>query len=135
MTSENPLEVGLEDFERNDIARRFLRAINAYPEPRDRVFELLNNHANERRLVHEYVNQRPAFQGVVHAFEEDPDILSVLETGEEGYRFRQAVGIAVRLKMSMLGWRSTGISRPLKGTLYFKNSKCYDRAPDEGRTR
>ena len=135
MTSENPSEVGLEDFERNDIARRFLRAINAHPEARDRVFNLLNDHANEQLLVHESESQRPAFQGIVHAFEGDPDILSVLETGEEGYRFRQAVGIAVWLKMPMLRWHSTGISRPLKRTLYFKSSKLYIPAPDRGGVR
>ena len=133
MTSTNPLSIGLEDFERNEIARRFLGAPNAYPEARDRVFDLLNNPVNERRLVHESESQSPAFQGIVHTFEEDPDILSVLETGEEGHRFRQAVGIAVWLKMPMLGWHSTGISRPLKGTLYFKSSKLYIPAP--GRRR
>lgn len=135
MTSTNPLSIGLEDFERNEIARRFLDALNAHPEARDRVFDLLNNPANERRLVHESESQNPAFQGIVHAFEKDPDILSVLETGEEGHRFRQAVGIAVWLKMPMLGWHSTGISRPLEGTRYFKSSKHYVRAPDEGRAR
>ena len=135
MTSANPLSIGLEDFKRNEIARRFLGAINAHPEARDRVFDLLNDHTNEQRLVHESESQRPAFQGIVHAFERDPDILSVLETGEEGYRFRQAVGIAVWLKMPMLGWHSTGISRPLKRTLYFKNSKLYIPAPDRGGVR
>ena len=63
MTSTNPLSIGLEDCERNEIARRFLGAINAHPEARDRVFDLLNDHANERRLVHESESQRPAFSG------------------------------------------------------------------------
>lgn len=135
MTSANPLSIGLEDFERNEIARRFLGALNGHPEARDRVFDLLNNHANERQLVYESESQNPAFQGIVHAFEKDPDILRVLETGEEGYRFRQAVGIAVWLKMQMLGWHSTGDSDPLEGTRYFKSSKRYVRALDEGRAR
>ena len=80
------------------------------------------------------VNVQP-FQGIVHIFEADPLIRVVLDTGRDGHRFRQAIGAVILVKMERLGWQSTRDSHPLEGTRYFKNSKRYDRAPDEGRTR
>lgn len=135
MTSENCTEISLEDLEEHEVASKFVGALNSYSEARDQVLSLLNNTENEERLIDESMNHRPAFQGVVHIFEADPLIRIVLDAGQAGYRFRQAVGAVILVKMERLGWQSTGDSDPLEGTRYFKNSKRYTQTPDGGGVR
>ena len=133
MTSENCTEISLEDLEHHEVARRFIGALNGYPEATDQVLSLLNDPENEERLIDESMSHRPAFQGVVHIFESDSLIRIVLDAGRAGYRFRQAAGTVILVKMERLGWQSRRDSRPLEGTRYFKNSKRY--IPDPRRRR
>jgi hypothetical protein len=51
----------------------------------------------------------------------------VLELGSAGHRFRQAVGVAVRLKMEALGWSTTGRKAAVPGAHYFTKAECYSR--------
>ena len=125
MTSENCTEISLEDLEQHEVARKFIDALNSYPEARDRVLSLLNDTENQERLINESMEHRPAFQGVVHIFEADPLVRIVLDAGQAGYRFRQAIGAVILVKMERLGWQSTRNSYPLEGTCDFKNSKRY----------
>lgn len=135
MTSENRTEISLEDLEHHEVARRFIGGLNGYPESRDQVLSLLNDPENQERLINESMDHRPAFQGVVHIFEADPLVRIVLDAGRAGYRFRQAVGAVILVKMERLGWQSTRDSYPLEGTCDFKNSKRYIPAPDGGGVR
>lgn len=125
MTSDPNSRIGRDDFEHDEHARQFRNAIDNHPEASNQLFELINDCTNERLLENAAEQGLPAFQGIVQIVEANHAILHVLESGEAGHRFRQAVGVAIKLKMERLGWHGTGESRSLKGTRFFKNSKLY----------
>lgn len=127
MTSNPNTRIGRDDFEHDRHARKFRNAIDNHLEASNRLFELINDCTNERLLENAAEQGLPAFQGIVTIVEADHAILRVLESGEAGHRFRQAVGVAIRLKMERLGWHGTGESKSLKGTRFFTNSKLYVR--------
>ncbi len=53
---------------------------------------------------------RPALAGVIREFETQPDIESFLsqKDSHDTVRFRQAIGVLVRLIMESHGWKTTG---------------------------
>ncbi len=55
-------------------------------------------------------HDRPALAGVVRELESQPAIDAFLATAQPRYakRFRQAVGVLVRMVMEARGWRKTG---------------------------
>jgi hypothetical protein len=55
-------------------------------------------------------HHRPALSGVVVAIENLPAVREVLGSTDINFakRFRQAVGVAVRVVMEWLGWQKTG---------------------------
>jgi len=65
----------------------------------------------QRRMVESEVHHdRPALAGVIKELEQQPDIRDFLEK-EDAHttvRFRQAVGVIVRIVMENQGWRTTG---------------------------
>ena len=120
-------KISADDFYRdpNDAKRR--DQLEAHPDAFDRLFALLNDPANEQRLVDAEMHGLPALAGVVRLVEDDPVIARVLETG--GKRFHQTVGVAVKLKMEKLGWQKAGRKGTVRGSRHFTKAERYINEP------
>ena len=73
-------------------------------------------------------HDRPALAGVVREFERDEKIKTLYEglSPKESVRFRQAVGVVVRLVMGKHGWNTTRMRGSLKGlSEWFSRSERY----------
>ena len=87
---------------------------------------------NEQRLTDAEMHNLPALAGVVRFIEADPAIERILISGPPGFRFRQSVGVAVKLKMAKLGWRSTGRKGAVKGASHFTKAERFAPGPAAG---
>lgn len=117
--------IGQDDFSNDPHAAKYRGELTRHPEAFVRLFALLNDPANERRLIDAEVHDLPALSGVVRFIEADPAIRPVLAQGSAGYRFRQTVGVALKLKMAKLGWRTTGRKGTVKGAEHFRKAEHY----------
>lgn len=122
-------ELSAEDFDRDPHAAKYRGEIDAHPEAFTRLFALLNDHTNEHRLTGAEIHGFPALSGVVRFIEADPAIVRVLEASQDGHRFRQAVGIAIRLKMKKIGWTKAGKKGIVNGSCYFTKAERYIKEP------
>jgi len=114
-----------EDFDTDTHAAKYRSTLDGHSIATGRLIEILNEPANEQRLIDAEIDGRPALAGVVRAVEGDDAIREILETGLAGHRFRQAVGVAVRLKMERLGWATTGTKGSVRGAGHFKKAERY----------
>lgn len=110
-----------EDFRRDPHARRYRGQLHDHPLAFKRLFELLNDPANEQRLMDAESYGKPALAGVVRFIEADPEIAALVESD----RFRQTVGVAIKLKMAKLGWQKTGRKGTVSGARYFAKAERY----------
>ncbi len=118
------------DFERDPHALRYLKEFEVHPEAMGRLLELLNGPDSVRHLEEaELRHGMPALSGVIDDIEGDPAIEMVLRSGPDGRRFRQTVGVAVKLKMGRLGWRTTGRKGTVRRALYFTKAEHYEAPP------
>lgn len=108
-------------FEADPHGSKYLKALDAHPAARDQFFELLNEPCNEHRLSDAEALGHPALDGIVRFLDEDSAVGPVVATD---LRFRQAVGVGVRLKMEALGWSKSGIKGPLH-SVNFKRAERY----------
>ncbi len=99
--------------------------LSEHPVPTQRLLDLLNDPANEQRMVHAEELDRPPMAGVVHLIEGDAQILGALGSRTSGKRFRLAVAVAVKLKMFDLGWSSTGRQGPVANSKYFEKAERF----------
>jgi hypothetical protein len=131
MTSVIPgRRLGREDFEADRHAARYLREFDLHPEAMRRLVDLLNEPDSVRHLQEaELRHGMPALAGVIGEIEGDPAIEAVLRSGPDGYRFRQTVGVAVKLKMGRLGWRATGRKGSVRRARYFTKAEHYEVQP------
>lgn len=120
-----------QHFEGDRHASRYLGALGENREAFDDLLAILNDPANEQRLIDAERNGRPALAGVVRMIERNPVIASLLESGESGHRFRQGVGVAVRLKMENLGWSKTGRKGAVPGR-FFTKAERYEPPRESG---
>jgi hypothetical protein len=118
-----------EDFFDDPHASKYRDELARRPEAFVRLFALLNDPANEQRLIDAEMHQLPALCGVVRFIEADPTIRAVLAEDRAGYRFRQTVGVALKLKMAKLGWRTTGNKGSVRGAEYFTKAEHYVASP------
>ena len=89
------------------------------------VLALLSRSENIRRMSDsELIQDRPALSGVVVLLEAEADVHRVLVGANVSLanRFRQAVGVAVRILMEQNGWTKTG----RKGSVGVGN--CFNKA-------
>lgn len=89
---------------------KYLKVLDAHPGARDRFFELLNDPCNEHRLIDTEVLGHAALNGIVRFLDSDATTGPVVQAN---LRFRQAVGVGIRLKMEELGWAKTGVKGPV----------------------
>ena len=100
-----------EDFNNDAQGKRFADIVR---DPRidfGEVCSFFDDRDRVRRMIEsEEHHDRPALAGVIREFESRPDIRQFFEKyGREGTgRFRQAVGVIVRIVMERRGWRTTG---------------------------
>jgi hypothetical protein len=114
-----------QDFGRDPHAAKYRGELDAHPDAFERLFALLNDPANEQRLIDAEMHNLPALSGVVRFIETEPAIERVLAGGSSGFRFRQTVGVAIKLKMAKLGWRTTGRKGTVKGAKHFTKAEHY----------
>lgn len=114
-----------QDFSQDPHAAKYRGELDAHPDAFERLFALLNDPANEQRLIDAEMHDLPALAGVVRFIEADPTIERILAGGPSGFRFRQTVGVTIKLKMARLGWRTTGRKGTVKGAKHFTKAEHY----------
>ena len=119
----------INDFKADLHAAKFVVELDTRPQASEHLFRLLNDPANEQRLVDAEAQGMPALAGVAQLIEDDPAIATVLEAGPASLRFRQAIGMAIKLKMAKLGWRGTGTKGAVRGSCYFTKAERYAHEP------
>ena len=124
--------IGAADFYADPHATKYQAELEANPNAFRILFDLLNLPANEQRLADAEMHNLPALAGVVRFIEADPTIERILVSGPPGFRFRQSVGVAVKLKMAKLGWRSTGRKGAVKGASHFTKAERFAPGPAAG---
>ena len=75
------------------------------------VLDFFDHPTRQRRMVEsEIYHDRPALAGVIKELETQPNVQSFFKTydGHTTTRFRQAVGVIVRIIMENHGWKTTG---------------------------
>ena len=82
--------------------------------PFDELLEFFSDPPRQVRMQDsERYHDRPALAGVVRELEEHYEHVFGEDSGRTTYRYRQAVGVIVRMVMEGLGWTKTGV----KGSL------------------
>lgn len=117
--------VNINDFKRDSHAAKYVVELDCRPEAAERLFWLINSPANEQRMVDAEMNGMPALAGVARFLENDPIIGEVLESDPVSLRFRQALGVAIKLKMAKLGWTTTGKKGAVRGSRHFTKAERY----------
>jgi hypothetical protein len=100
-----------EDFLADRQGRTFADVLDDGDQPFDALLDLLNNEHRQRRMEESEIHHdRPALAGIVRELESQPEIDKFLATAHprRTKRFRQAVGVLVRMIMEARGWRKTG---------------------------
>lgn len=124
-TATSTHTISLDDFSHDSHAAKYRDELSRHPQAFVRLFALLNDVANEQRLMDAEMHGLPALCGVVRFIEADPAIRPVLAEGRSGHRFRQTVGVALKLKMAKLGWTTTGRKGTAKGAEHFTKAEHY----------
>lgn len=134
MTTTAPLPstaIGPDDFRNDPHAARYVGTVDAEPEAFARLFAILNRPEADQRL-NEWSASEPALAAVVRLIEAEPMIVAAMDDRESGNRFRQTVGVAIRLKMERLGWTTTGRKGSMgRFSSRFKRAERYERAASQ----
>jgi len=91
--------------------RTFADVVNDADCPFDDVFEFFNNDTRQQRMKDSEIHHdRAPLAGVIREFEAHPSINRFLagEDNQRTKRFRQAIGVLVRMIMEQHGWKKTG---------------------------
>lgn len=81
----------------------------------------------QRRMCESEIHHdRQALAGVVRELEHTPIFAAALTKGNP-LRYRQAVGVIVRIYMERLGWQRTGRKGALGTSIWFRSSERYVR--------
>jgi hypothetical protein len=118
--------INIESFDEGH-EKAYQSELDRHPVATERLFALLNDRDNGLRMVHMSEADLPALRGIVKFIEGDPDIAPVIAPRKPGWRYRQAIGVAIKLRMQELGWGTTGRKGSLGTSRYFKTSEIYAR--------
>jgi hypothetical protein len=100
-----------DDFLEDSQGRTFADVVNDAEQPFDSVLEFLGDADRQRRMEEsELHHDRPPMAGVVRELESELAIDRFLAGAHarRNARFRQAIGVLVRMIMERRGWRKTG---------------------------
>lgn len=109
--------------------KRYGKVVEDNPEAWAEVVEQLSDPLNVNRMEYASENGGPALAGVVGPIEAAPHVHALLSTrSAEADRFKQAIGVAVRLVMVPRGWSTTGRKGSLGRSRWFTRAERYTRA-------
>jgi hypothetical protein len=117
------------EFLKDRQGRTFADVLDDPQQPFDEALEFFSDGDRQRRMEEaEIHHDRPALAGVVRELESQTAIDRFLanEASVRSKRFRQAVGVVVRIVMERRGWRKTG----KKGSLGVRTGASHQSAPD-----
>ncbi len=103
--------VSRDDFMNDRQGRTFADVWDDPEQPIEELLALLNDDARQRRMEESEIHHdRPPLAGIVRELESQPGIDRFLATAHprRTKRFRQAVGVLVRIIMEARGWKKTG---------------------------
>ena len=121
-------ELCAADFAADAHAVKYHSELGRHPQAYLRLISLLNDPANEQRLIDAEMHGLPALCGVARFLEADPIIKELISTGDTCVRARQTVGVAVKLKMAKLGWHGTGRKGVVRGARHFAKAEHFVRS-------
>ena len=105
------IRVTREEFLDDPQGRTFADVINDTEQPFEDVLEFFNDLNRQRRMEEsELHHDRSPLAGVVRELESQPSINEFLSAAQvkRNTRFRQAIGVLVRIIMQKRGWKKTG---------------------------
>lgn len=114
-----------EDFLCDSHAARYRDQLDAHPDATAHLLDILNDPTNEQRLLDAEHHDLPALTGVVRFIERDPLLSPILAREAGSARFRQTIGVAIKLKMRQLGWAPTGRKGSVRNADYFTKAERY----------
>ena len=117
------VRVTQKDFLGDRQGKTFADVVNDPKQPFDVVLEFFNDADRQRRMEEsEMHHDRPPLAGVVRELESQPEIDRFLAGVHirRNARFRQAIGVLVRMIMERRGWQKTG----RKGSLGVRASQA-----------
>ena len=117
------VRVTRKDFLDDRQAKTFADVVNDPEQPFDVVLEFFSDADRQRRMEEAEMHyDRPPLAGVVRELESRPDIDQFLSGihMRRNTRFRQAIGVLVRIIMERRGWQKTG----RKGSLGVRASRA-----------
>jgi hypothetical protein len=100
-----------DDFLEDRQGKTFADVVNDPDQPFDNVIEFFSDPNRQQRMEEsELHHDRSPLAGVVRELESEPDIDRFLAGAQarRNTRFRQAIGVLVRLIMERRGWQKTG---------------------------
>jgi hypothetical protein len=108
--------------------KRYGKVVQDNPEAWAEVEEQLTDPINVNRMEYASESGEPALAGVVGPIEAPPHVRALLSTkSAEADRFKQAIGVAVRLVMVLRGWSTTGRKGSLGRSRWFTRAERYVR--------
>ena len=118
--------VTVDDFDADPHSAKYRSTLDAHPAAARELLDLLNDEDNSQQLERAERAGKPALEGVAMAIERSPSIAAVLG-GPDSFRFRQTVGVAIKLKMAKLGWSTTGRKGAVPNAEYFTKAERYEK--------
>jgi len=101
----------IAQFQQDDQGRRFTDVMNDTRIDFDKVCQFFECKARQQRMIDsEEHHDRPALAGVIKEFESQSHIKNFFEIndGHSTTRFRQSIGVIVKIIMQNNGWCTTG---------------------------
>ena len=111
------------EFLKDPQGKTFADVVNDQDQPFDIVLEFFDDSGRQRRMEEsEWHHDRAPLAGVVRELEALPDVDRFLSGvhARRSARFRQAIGVLVRIIMERRGWQKTG----KKGSLGVRAAKA-----------
>lgn len=130
--------VTAQDFLDDQEGRRYRQVVYSYWGAFQSVFAVLSDRQNVALMEADSRDGRPALYAVVRQLEEHVDVAEVLASEDKSQRdrFKQAVGVAVKLVMRHRRWDTTGRKGSLKGrSRWFVQAERYQRPRDDAAQR
>jgi len=103
----------------------YVAELSKYPDATADLFSMLSDHDSTVRLVTASELGLSALSGIASRLEAAPTIAKVLARGDASARFRQAVGVAIRIRMEALGWATTGTKGVVVNAQHFGKAERY----------
>lgn len=119
-------EFTLKDMSGDRHGSTYVAELTKYPDATAELFEILSDHDNDVRLETASELGLSALSGIASRLEAAPAVAKVL-ADDTATRFRQAVGVATRIRMDALGWGTTGTKGVVANSQHFGKAERYKR--------